>query len=164
MTTTDSGKSWLTPLLSTWRGRRAWVLEQQISIARTAAPTGNESVRAALLQQDWQDCGHAVEQDRAGNVITRVLPTWPCEVAERRPLVCLAHLDTVFDADHTGSFVIGTKATVQAPRAQLAVGDDLAPATIRAVLLPVLTALLSITAAIAIAARTWSRRERKDQP
>ncbi len=100
MTTTDSGKSWLTPLLSTWRGRRAWVLEQQISIARTAAPTGNESVRAALLQQDWQDCGHAVEQDRAGNVITRVLPTWPCEVAERRPLVCLAHLDTVFDADH----------------------------------------------------------------
>ena len=70
----------------------------------------------------------------------------------------------VFDADHTGSYVIATKATVQADRAQLAVGDDLAPATIRAVLLPVLTALLSITAAIAIAAVTArSRRERKDQ-
>ena len=70
----------------------------------------------------------------------------------------------VFDADHTGSYVIATNATVQDPRAQLAVGDDLAPATTRAVLLPLLTALLSITAAIAIAARTWSRRERKDQP
>ena len=71
----------------------------------------------------------------------------------------------VFETDHTGSFVIATNATAQDARAQLAVGDDLAPATIRAVLLPVLTALLSITAAIAIAAVTaWSRRERKDQP
>lgn len=71
----------------------------------------------------------------------------------------------VFEADHTGSFVIATSATVADPRAQLAVGDDLAPATIRAVLLPVLTALVSISAAIAIAAATaWSRRERKDQP
>ncbi|WP_411281458.1 M20/M25/M40 family metallo-hydrolase [Gemmatimonas sp.] len=98
MTTTNSGKSWLTPLLTTWRERRAWVLEQQISIARTAAPTGNESERAAMLQQDWHDCGHAVEQDRAGNVITRIRPTSPA-AAEGRPLVCLAHLDTVFDAD-----------------------------------------------------------------
>lgn len=72
----------------------------------------------------------------------------------------------VFEADHTGSFIIATNATAKDPRAQLAVGDDLAPTTTRAVLLPVLTALLSITAAIAIAiaARTWSRRERKDQP
>ncbi len=101
MTTTDSGKSWLTPLLTTWRERRAWVLDRQIAIARTAAPTGNESDRAALLQQDWKSCGHAVGQDRAGNVITRILPTSPAAVRERRPLVCLAHLDTVFDADQS---------------------------------------------------------------
>lgn len=68
----------------------------------------------------------------------------------------------VFDADHTGSFVIATNATAADARGQLAVGDDLAPATIRAVLLPVLTALLSMIAAIAIAAGT-SRREGKDQ-
>ena len=71
----------------------------------------------------------------------------------------------VFETDHTGQYVIATNATVADARAQLAVGDDLAPATIRAVLLPGLTALLSIIAAIAIAAvATWSRRERKDQP
>jgi len=99
MTTTDSGKSWLTPLLTTWRDRRTWVLEQQIAIARTAAPTGNESERAALLQQDWRGCGYVVEQDRAGNVITRIRPTSAIAVTEHHPLVCLAHLDTVFDAD-----------------------------------------------------------------
>ncbi len=70
----------------------------------------------------------------------------------------------VFEADRTGSFVIATNATVQDPRAQLAVGDDLAPATTRAIVIPALTALLSIIAAIAIAARTWSRRQRKDLP
>lgn len=74
----------------------------------------------------------------------------------------------VFDADHTGSYAIATNATVTVTvtdtHAQLAVGDDLAPATIRAFLLPVLTALLSIIAAIAIAAQTRSRRRQKDQP
>lgn len=99
MITTDPGKSWLTPLLTTWRERRAWVLEHQTAIACTAAPTGNESDRATLLQQDWITCGHVVEQDRVGNVITRVQPTSPLTATDRAPLVCLAHLDTVFDAD-----------------------------------------------------------------
>lgn len=70
----------------------------------------------------------------------------------------------VFDADHIGTYVIATKATVPAARAQLAVGDDLAPAMVRAIVIPALTAALSIIAAIALAARTWSRRQRKDQP
>ena len=69
------------------------------------------------------------------------------------------------DADHTGSFMISANFTARDAQAQLAVGDDLAPAAVRAVLLPVLTALLSITAAIALAAVTaWSRRGRKDLP
>lgn len=70
----------------------------------------------------------------------------------------------VFDADHTGSYAIATKATITDAHAQLAVGDDLAPATIRAVLLPALTALLSIIAAIVIASQTRSRHTQKDQP
>jgi len=70
----------------------------------------------------------------------------------------------VFDADRTGSFVIRTGATVAADGALLAVGDDLAPATVRAVLLPALTGLLSLVAAITLAAGTWSWREQKDQP
>lgn len=98
MTTTDSGKNWLTPLLATWRAQRAWILEQQIAIARVAAPTGNESERAAMLQQDWLACGHVVTRDGAGNVIARVHPNGTTPRADRRPLVCLAHLDTVFDA------------------------------------------------------------------
>jgi acetylornithine deacetylase/succinyl-diaminopimelate desuccinylase-like protein len=99
MTTTDSGKDWLTPLLATWRGRRAWVFDQQIAIARIAAPTGNESDRAAMLQQDWRDVGHTVTQDGAGNVIARVAPTVERHRFEGSPLVCLAHLDTVFSAE-----------------------------------------------------------------
>ncbi|QJR34390.1 M20/M25/M40 family metallo-hydrolase [Gemmatimonas groenlandica] len=98
MTTTDSGKNWLTPLLASWRAQRAWILEQQIAIARVAAPTGNESERAALLQQDWRNCGHHVTSDGAGNVIARVDPTATPHRTDGRPLVCLAHLDTVFDA------------------------------------------------------------------
>jgi acetylornithine deacetylase/succinyl-diaminopimelate desuccinylase-like protein len=99
MTTTDSGKHWLTPLLATWRAQRAWIFEQQVAIARTAAPTGNESERAALLQQDWSNCGHAVTRDGAGNVIARVTPTMSVARTASAPLVCLAHLDTVFRAD-----------------------------------------------------------------
>ena len=99
MTTTDSGKHWLTPLLATWRAQRAWILEQQVAIARIAAPTGNESERAALLQHDWSDCGHAVTRDGAGNVMARVTPTMSVACPAPAPLVCLAHLDTVFRAD-----------------------------------------------------------------
>ena len=70
----------------------------------------------------------------------------------------------VFDADRTGSFVIGTKAKIQDAQAQLAVGDDLAPTMVRAIVFPALAGLLSIIAAIALAAGTWSRRERSSQP
>jgi len=70
----------------------------------------------------------------------------------------------VFDANRTGPFVIRTDATVQDAQAQLAVGDDLAPGLVRAVAIPGLAALISLTAAITLAARTWSRRERRSQP
>jgi hypothetical protein len=70
----------------------------------------------------------------------------------------------VFDAQTTGSFTVGTDATVGDVHAKLAVGDDLAPATVRAVALPGLVAMLSVIAAIALAAGTWSGRERRNQP
>jgi hypothetical protein len=60
----------------------------------------------------------------------------------------------VFDADHTGPFVIRTHATVQDAQAQLAVGDDLAPGVGRAIVLPALAGLFSVIAAITLAART----------
>ena len=70
----------------------------------------------------------------------------------------------VFDANRTGPFVIRTDATVQDAQAQLAVGDDLAPGLVRAITIPGLAALLSLIAAITLAAGTWSRRERRSQP
>ena len=76
----------------------------------------------------------------------------------------------VFDADRTGSYVIRTDATVHTDatvrdaQAQLAVGDDLAPGTVRAIAIPGLAALLSLVAAITLAARTWSRPERRTRP
>ena len=70
----------------------------------------------------------------------------------------------VFNADRTGSFVIRADATVHVAQAQLAVGDDLAPGTVRAIAFPGLAALLSLVAAITLAARTWSRRERRSRP
>ena len=70
----------------------------------------------------------------------------------------------VFDADRTGSYSIGTTATTAEPDARLAVGDDLAPATVRAIALPALLALLSVLAAVAGAIRTWTRRNRRSHP
>ena len=80
----------------------------------------------------------------------------------------------VFDADRTGSYVIrtgsyvirtdATQALAGDAQAQLAVGDDLAPGTVRAIAIPGLAALLSLVAAITLAARTWSRRERRTRP
>ena len=70
----------------------------------------------------------------------------------------------VFDADRTGSYSIGTKATVAEPGARLAVGDDLAPATVRAIAGPALLAFLSVLAAVAGAVHTWTRRNRRSHP
>ena len=70
----------------------------------------------------------------------------------------------VFDADRTGSYSIGTKAIVAGPGARLAVGDDLAPATVRAIAFPALLAFLSVLAAVAGAVRTWTRRHRRSHP
>ena len=70
----------------------------------------------------------------------------------------------VFDADRTGVYLIRTDATVSDAQGQLAVGDDLAPGMVRAIGIPGLAALLSLIAAITLAAGTWSRRERRSQP
>ena len=70
----------------------------------------------------------------------------------------------VFDADRPGSYSIATKATVAEPGARLAVGDDLAPATVRAIAGPALLAFLSVLAAVAGAVHTWTRRNRRSHP
>lgn len=67
----------------------------------------------------------------------------------------------VFDADRTGVFTVGTAAVAPVDGARLAAGDDLAPAVTRAVVLPALTAVLSVVAAIGLALGVLSRADRR---
>ncbi len=73
------------------RAKQAWTLRQQLTLAAIAAPTGNESTRARMVQQLMQQCGAApVTMHKTGNVECAVGP------ADTPPLVCMAHLDSVY--------------------------------------------------------------------
>jgi len=73
------------------RAQQAWTLQQQLTLAAIAAPTGNESTRAHMVQQLLHHCGGApVIMHDSGNVECAVGP------ANTRPLVCMAHLDSVY--------------------------------------------------------------------
>lgn len=89
-------------LAAEWRGRQAWVLSQQLRVAAVPAPTGQEQQRAELMREllraalPQRDAG-VVTHDAAGNVVLSIAPTVPA-AARAASLVCMAHLDTVFDA------------------------------------------------------------------
>lgn len=73
------------------RAQQAWTLQQQLTLAAIAAPTGNESTRAHMVQQLLQKGGTAqVILHDTGNVECVVGP------ADTPPLVCMAHLDSVY--------------------------------------------------------------------
>lgn len=94
---------WQATLYRSWRKRRAWVLDEQVAIADVPAPTGKESARADHLQQRLQHiAGLAVTRDAIGNVCAVVSPTaddGAARPATSSPLVCLAHLDTVYSTN-----------------------------------------------------------------
>lgn len=98
MTTDETRRTWLEPVLAAWRARSWWVLDRQIEIAETPAPTGYESARAALMLRGFEAAAcTTLRRDHAGNVIVRIAPP---HIHESAPaLVCLAHLDTVFAHD-----------------------------------------------------------------
>ena len=58
-----------------------------------------------------------------------------------------------FDATQVGKYVVSTDATLADPTARIAVGDDLAPDVVRAILLPILTGIFSVAVAIVLAVR-----------
>lgn len=69
------------------------VIEDQIAIARVAAPTGGESARAELMVRRLRTAGlRNVEIDGAGNVIAL------SGGRGQAPIVLCAHLDTVFES------------------------------------------------------------------
>jgi len=72
-------------------------VESQERLAQLAAPTGGETRRASLVADAFRLRGFTrVETDAVGNVIARRPGTAPLAAA---PVVCMAHLDTVFAAD-----------------------------------------------------------------
>jgi tripeptide aminopeptidase len=76
----------------------ARTLQLQVTLAAIPAPTGREGARAARVRAALVEAGcSGVRQDDVGNVVARLR----AEVVAGRgsppaPVVCLAHLDTVF--------------------------------------------------------------------
>ena len=71
-------------------------------MADVPAPTGNESARADHLQRRLGHItGLPVTRDAAGNVcaVVQPLPVGSGAIETRAPIVCLAHLDTVYTSD-----------------------------------------------------------------
>lgn len=68
----------------------------------------------------------------------------------------------VFDAERTGTYRVGAPA-VPADPTTLAVGDDLAPGVVRAVVVPSIIGVLVLLAGIGLAVATWIHRDRRSQ-
>ncbi len=83
----------LHPLHAVLAARDTATLDTQLRLAQLAAPTGSEAGRAALVADAFRLRGFAsVRSDAAGNVIARR----PSYTNDASPVVCMAHLDTVF--------------------------------------------------------------------
>jgi hypothetical protein len=63
----------------------------------------------------------------------------------------------VFEAGRTGTYQVGTRAdaAVGTSTSTLAVGDDLAPEVVRAVVVPTAIGVLAVLAGIGLALATW---------
>lgn len=123
-------QSVLRPVADTLYARDAATLDSQLRIAQLAAPTGGEQRRGALVADAFRLRGFPlVSVDAAGNVIARR----PGRVPEQPPVVCMAHLDTVFPEDtpialrHEGDRVVcpGIGDNARGVAGMLAVADAL---------------------------------------
>jgi len=72
-------------------------LAWQMRLAAIPAPTGAELNRAAVVARALESLGCTTRQDAAGNVIAERMRSATTE-STLPPIVCMAHLDTVFDA------------------------------------------------------------------
>ena len=92
----------------------AAVLDDQVSIARVPAPTGDEAARAELMVRRLRSAGlRNVAVDAAGNVVAST------HAQARNPIVLCAHLDTVFP-EGTDVTVKRDSTIMRAP----GIGDD----------------------------------------
>ena len=92
--------AWMSTLVDHWRGRQEWILQQQMALTRIAAPTGAEAARAMYLATRFRELPDLnVRCDRHGNVCAHVAGAADTGATHAAPLICLAHLDTVFSED-----------------------------------------------------------------
>lgn len=71
-------------------------LDRQVQLARIPSPTGDEQKRGTAVANALANYASAEPVvDLAGNVIARFSPS--PKASEYAPIVCMAHLDTVFD-------------------------------------------------------------------
>jgi acetylornithine deacetylase/succinyl-diaminopimelate desuccinylase-like protein len=74
---------------------RDTTMAQQLALARVASPTGGEDRRADVMRRHLIALGYAdAALDRHGNLTATLAPS---AGAAEHPVVCLAHLDSVFD-------------------------------------------------------------------
>lgn len=69
----------------------------------------------------------------------------------------VGHAFAAFDAGEPGDYVVATDVAVADRAARMAVGDDLAPGVLRAILLPILTGIFAVAVAIMLAVRALVR-------
>ena len=94
MSTIHRLASSLAPLFSRIHQSDEAVVDDQVSIARVAAPTGAEGARAEFMARRLRSAGlRDVTIDAAGNVLAYGGPR-----AASAPVVLCAHLDTVFES------------------------------------------------------------------
>lgn len=75
-------------------------LKQQVQLAQIPSPTGSERERGVAVADALAHYASAEPAvDSAGNIIASFFPN--PETSEYAPIVCMAHLDTVFDQDTT---------------------------------------------------------------
>ena len=98
--------------------QQEWALQQQAALAAIAAPTGHEGSRARAMQQGLQQAGaQSCHLDAVGNVCASFGD------GKDAPLVCLAHLDTVYDATPPSDGVVSVHRNATLLRAP-GVGDN----------------------------------------
>jgi tripeptide aminopeptidase len=88
-------EEWIAAACADIRAQQSWTFQMQKALAAIPAPTGNESTRGRAVQRALPhgDVGHATV-DEAGNICHVV--SAPGGANTRAPVVCMAHLDSVY--------------------------------------------------------------------
>lgn len=91
-------------------GNKAWILEQQLSVCRVAAPTFLEEHRAELLSLRLAAMGYAASLDSVGNVVALR------DADSQKPLVVVsAHMDTVLAPRRQEDISLNVDGTLHGP-------------------------------------------------